>query len=106
MDSIARMGFNRSQVVSHLLHPHVTGASQIGQIYTRLKDDKLSKTASQGRVFSQQNRPHHNLPVFRDPSQENRLDTDESDNHLGAFKAVNDYNVGGKSPRVSAMMAS
>lgn len=79
VESIAKMGFNRSQVVSHLLHPQA-GASQIGQLYTRLKDDKLSKTA-QGRVFSQQNRPHHNLPVFRDPSQENRLDTDESDNN-------------------------
>ena len=61
VDSIANMGFNRSQVVSQIIGGAVATAnygteaqanSQIGQIYLKLKEEKLSKTSQQHRGMS------------------------------------------------------
>ncbi|TNV74080.1 hypothetical protein FGO68_gene9822 [Halteria grandinella] len=66
VESIAKLGFNKSQIVQQLKSQNnelgQKASNKISMMYQKLKEDKLSKTAKQNRAISQQpqNRRQHN----------------------------------------------
>ena len=59
--SMEKLGFNRSQIVTDIIKDKNPN-SQVGQIYTRLKEEKLSKTSKHRAHSMQPNRkPNHLL---------------------------------------------
>ena len=59
--SMEKLGFNRSQIVTDIIKDKNPN-SQAGQIYTQMKEDKLSKTSKHRTNSMQPNRkPHQRL---------------------------------------------